>query len=134
MLPNTPTYTRAAPGNLVAFTTSLLAAASASTAFSIGDSAGSPSSALGGTLQVAVTGGATVAATNGLVWTVQKAADTTPNWSPTPYVTGVTVAAVASTLKVSTPIDLPPGEYQLTVTNLDSANAVTYGATLAILA
>ncbi len=126
-----PTYTRASVGNVIG-STSLAASTTASAFnFSIGDSAGSPSSALAGTLQVYLIA-TTVSATAGLTVTIYKTADTTPNYSTVAYITGSTIPAVSSST-TSACIDLPPGQYSCVVANLDGTNAVHYEATLALL-
>jgi hypothetical protein len=129
-LPADPTYTRNTAGNVIA-STALAASGTATFTFAIGDSAGSPSSALGGTLQVYLTA-STVSATNGLSITINKSADTTPTYSTVAYTTGPTIPAVASST-TSACIDLPPGEYQASVANLDTTNGIHYEATLALL-
>jgi hypothetical protein len=125
-----PTYTRQSIGN-IAGSTSLAASGTTTFTFAIGDSSGSPTSALGGTLQLYCIA-TTVAATAGLQWTITKSADTTPTYSSVAYVTGPTIPAVSSST-TSACIDLPPGQYQANLTNLDATNAIHYEATLALL-
>jgi hypothetical protein len=127
-----PTYTRAAVGNVIGSTSLAAGTTAAAFTFSVGDSSGSPSSALGGTLQVYLIA-TTVAATAGLTVTIYKTADTTPTYSTVAYITGPTIPGVTSST-TSACIDLPPGQYSCVVTNLDATNAVHYEATLAILA
>jgi hypothetical protein len=129
-LPYDSTYTRAAVGN-IAGSTSLASSTTTTFTFAIGDSAASTSSALGGTLQIYLIA-TTVAATNGLSITINKSADTTPTYSTVAYATGPTIPAVASST-TSACIDLPPGQYQASITNLDASNSIHYEATLALL-
>jgi hypothetical protein len=126
-----PTYTRAAVGNLIGSTSLAASGTSSALTFSVGDSSGSPASALGGTLQVYLIAG-TVAGTNGLTITIYKTADTTPTYSTVAYITGPTIPA-ASSATTSACIDLPPGQYSAVFTNLDATNGVHYEATLALL-
>jgi hypothetical protein len=125
-----PTYTRASVGNIAA-STALASASTTTFTFAIGDSSGSPTSALSGTLQVYLIAG-TVAGTNGLSITINKSADTTPNYSTVAYTLGPTIPAVTSAT-TSACIDLPPGQYQASITNLDAVNGIHYEATLALL-
>lgn len=130
-LPADPTYTRAAIGN-VAGSTLLPASGTTAFTFAIGDSAGSPAGALAGTLQLYLLAGTSVATTNGLQWTILKSADTTPTYSSVAYAQGPTIPATASAT-TSACIDLPPGAYQASLTNLDGTNSIHYEATLALL-
>jgi uncharacterized protein YdbL (DUF1318 family) len=129
-LPYDPTYTRQTAASLVA-STSLGASTTTTFTFAIGDSAASTASALGGALQVYLVA-TSVSATNGLSITINKSADTTPNYSTVAYATGPTIPAVASST-TSACIDLPPGQYQASIANLDATNAIHYEATLALL-
>jgi hypothetical protein len=129
-LTSDPTYTRASVGNVVG-STSLAASGTATFTFAIGDSVATTSSALGGTLQLYVVA-TTVAGTNGLQWTISKTADTTPTYSTVAYATGPTIPAVSSST-TSACLDLPPGQYQANLTNLDGTNSIHYEATLALI-
>lgn len=98
-------------------------AASASVSFTVDYS----SNSLGGEVQVVDTGGASVAATNGLQVSIFAAGDNTPRYE--------TIArwsyVIPTTASTVTPqgIFLPTGKYSITLKNLDATNAITVEAT-----
>jgi hypothetical protein len=131
-----PTFTPGSAGNIYG-SNSLAANTSYTTsAFYVGVSgqsgaAGSTTtgSAVSGRVQVWNTGGATVATTNGLQVTVFSTSDGT-NYDTIAYGgTGFVIATVASTAALAS-FDLPPGQYKIKLTNLDTSNAITVEITL----
>jgi hypothetical protein len=123
-----PSVTFNTAGNAIASGTTI--AASGSTSFTADFS----SNSLGGFIQIWDTGGATVAATNGLTVAAYTTADTTPNWD-TVIFGGVnfTIATVASTAARQS-FFMPTGKYKIVLTNLDASNAISVEATTAPVA
>lgn len=89
-------------------------------------------SAVAARLQVWNTGGVSVAATNGLQVQLFSTSDGT-NYDTIFYGVNSTITTVASTASLAS-WDIPPGQYKLTLTNLDVTNAVTVEVTLGTIA
>jgi hypothetical protein len=128
-----PTFTAGSAGNLVS-SASLAAGATTTQVFYIGVSGQTGAvgsittgSALAGRVQVWNTGGGTVASTNGLQVQILSTSDGT-NYDTIAYA-GSTITTVVSTA-VRASYDLPPGQYKLSLTNLDATNAITVEASL----
>lgn len=111
-----PTPTFNAPGNIRA-SASLAAAASAN--FDLDYSA-----VFEGQIHVLNTPGGTIAAARGLQIDIFVRYGNGPATSPSPMATFFLPSLVASTAE-ALPIRLGPGKYNIKVTNLDAANAVT---------
>jgi len=124
-----PSFTVGSTGNLIA-STGLAANTSVSATFYIGvagqsGAAGSITTgiALFGRLQIASTPGSTVAATNGLNVNVYSTSDGT-NYDTIAYGVSSVIPSVASTVARMS-WDLSPGQYKLTLQNLDTTNSLT---------
>jgi hypothetical protein len=110
----------------------LAAGASATVSFSIGCAgtpAPYPTACLSGRLQLDLFASATVSATNGLQWTIASSSDGGLKYDGLAYATGPVIPATASTVTPAT-IDLPPGQYQVAITNLDATYGVSYALSL----
>jgi hypothetical protein len=132
-LPAAPTFTPGSAGNVLP-SASLAAGATVTKVFYVGVSgqAGAQGSittgsAVAGRLQVWDTGGGTVAATNGLLVQILSTSDGA-NYDTIAYA-GSAITTVASTAVLAS-YDLQPGQYKLSLSNLDATNAVTIEATL----
>ena len=91
-------------------------------------------SRLGGFVQVWNTGGGTVAATNGCQVQAFATADTGPNYDTVAFAgTNFTITTVVSTAAAQS-FFLPTGKYKIQLSNLDTANTITVGATTAPVA
>ena len=135
-----PTFTPGAAGNVYSSNTLAGGASITPGPFYVGVSgqsgpAGSitTGSALGGRVQVWNTGGGIVAATNGLQVTVYSTSDGTHYDTVAYGGTGFIIPTTVSTATLQS-FDLPPGQYQINLKNLDATNAVTVEVTLGTLA
>jgi hypothetical protein len=125
-----PTFTVAtAAGNVLAAQTLAASTAVTSSVFYVGTAGQSGAagttttgSALSGRLQVWCGGNTAVAAVSGLQVQVFSTSDGT-KYDSVPYAVNGVIAAVISTTTVQS-WDLPPGQYKLTVTNLDATNSL----------
>jgi hypothetical protein len=117
-----PTITYNSAGNVLAGTTSIAASSS-----STGNIVDFSTSLLGGDICVRATGGSTVASTNGCQIQIFKAGDSSPHYDTVATFTQ-TLAMTASTASQLT-ISVPTGKYSVSLTNLDSTNAITAGIT-----
>jgi hypothetical protein len=131
MLSSAPTFTPGSAGNVYGPASLAANTSVTSNAFYVGVSGQSGAqgstttgSAVSGRLQVASTGGATVATTNGCQVQVLSSSDGGTTYDVVPYIGPFVIATVASTLE-SASYDLPPGQYKLKLTNLDTTNALT---------
>lgn len=131
-----PTFTAGAAGNLIGAATSLVNATPVSSTFVVGVSGNSGAqgtittgTALSGRVQVWSKGGGTVAATNGCQVQVFSTSDGT-NYDTVPFAAISFVIANAVSTQYYQSFELPPGQYKLTLTNLDTVNAITVEATL----
>jgi len=134
-----PTFTPGSAGNLYASNSLAANTAYTSGAWYVGVSGQSGAqgttttgSAVSARLQVWNTGGGTVATTNGLQVQVFSTSDGT-NYDTIAYGVNSVIATVASTAARAS-WDLGPGQYKLTLTNLDVTNAITVEATLGTIA
>jgi hypothetical protein len=82
------------------------------------------STAFEGQVNVKNTPGGTVAATRGVRVDIFRRYGSTPTKASSPFLTYTQPSATASTAE-SLDIFLGPGKYNITITNLDTANAVT---------
>jgi hypothetical protein len=116
-----PVMTFAAAGNVRA-SASLAAAANATVALDASTKV---------EMQVAVklTNGATIAGTHGLQIDLLPGYGSTVAYATIPAVSVTIGSTLAASGTESTVIFLPTGKYQLKITNLDAANAVTVEAT-----
>lgn len=88
------------------------------------------SSKFAGILVVKNTPGGTVSTTRGLKIQIFQRYGSTPTTAPSAMITVTLPSAVASTAESSPPIALPPGKYNVALTNLDASNAITVEATM----
>lgn len=130
-----PTFTAGSTGNIYGGSTgaSLAASGSVSQTFAFGCSSGNtsglPSSALSGRLQVLDFGGSAVATTNGLQVQLFSSPDGGTTYDTVAFAAAGTIATTASTTTAES-WEIPPGNYKLTLTNLDATNAIKVAATL----
>ena len=134
-----PTLTVGSAGNIYG-SNSLAANTAVSAAFYVGVSAQSGAqgstttgSAISGRVQVWSKGGTAVATTNGCQVQVFSTSDGT-NYDTVPF--GGINFVIANTVSTQCfqSFDLSPGQYKITLTNLDVTNAITVEATLATVA
>lgn len=114
--------------------TALAGGASVTVTFAIGagpkTTSGYPTSCLLARLQAILFAGGTVATTSGLSWSIFSCSDSGPTrYDTVAYASGPTVGAVASSVTGAS-IDLPPGCYKATLTNLDASNSINVALTL----
>jgi hypothetical protein len=115
-----PSWTRGAAGNI---------RSSASLAASGTDNQNvNYDAVIGARVTVKNTPGGTVAATRGVRIDIYNRFGTTPTTSDSPFMSFTLPSATASTAETMT-IELPPGQYNIKETNLDTANAVTVEVT-----
>ncbi len=133
-LSTAPTFTTGSAGNLIS-SESLVASGTVSATFYIavaGQTGAQGTTATGaaiyGRVQVWNTGGSSVSATNGVLTQVFATSDGT-NYDTVPFGAQYIITTVASTPERQS-FDLPPGQYKLTLTNLDGTYATTVEATL----
>lgn len=112
----TPVYTGNTAGNLDA-SASLAASATRNVNWDI-------SAKFEGQAHVLNTPGGTIAATRGVRVDVYRRYGATPTTGQSPFLTFTLPSAVASTAESLT-FFLGPGKYNIKITNLDTANAVT---------
>ena len=134
-----PTFTAGSIGNIYGANALAANASTTQGPFYIGVSGQSGAegstttgSAVSGRVQVIDTGGATVAATNGCQVQIFSTSDAGTTYDAVPFVFFV-IPTVASTAQAAS-VDLPPGQYKLKLTNLDTTNAITVEATLGTVA
>ncbi len=113
--------------------TPLAGGASATIAMAIGagtlSKTGYPSQCLAIRMQALCFAGATVAATNGLQVQVYSCSDSGPTeYDTIAYATMPQIGATASSVTGAT-IDLPPGVYEVKLTNLDANNSINVALT-----
>jgi hypothetical protein len=84
-----------------------------------------------GQIQLKNTGGATVGTTNGLQIQAFRSFGAGPTYDTSP-VTAFTIPTTAG-LATYKSFALPTGKYQISLTNLDAANAITVESTLSTL-
>jgi hypothetical protein len=118
----TVTYTAGAAGNVIT-SASLAASATANSSTAMDFSA-----AFEGQVHVKNTPGGSVAATRGVTIEVFRRYGTTPTTAQTAMLTYTLPSATASTAE-SLDLFLPPGVYNIKLTNLDATNAVTVEVT-----
>jgi hypothetical protein len=133
-LASATTFTPGSSGNVYG-SNALAGNASVTATFAVGLSgdSGPPGSittgsAVSGRLQVINTGGGTVATTNGCQVQVFSTSDGT-NYDTVPFIGPFVITTVVSTAEPAS-YELPPGQYKLKLTNLDTTNAITVEATL----
>lgn len=83
-----------------------------------------------GIVTVTNTPGGSVSSTRGVQIQIFNRYGSTPTTAPTAMITITLPSASASTAESAPPIALPPGKYNVTLTNLDASNAVTVAATM----
>ena len=134
-----PTFTPGSPGNLVP-SQACTSATPVTTTFAIGlaGDAGpqgslTTGSAVSGRIQVWSKGGTSVAATNGCLVQVFSTSDGT-NYDTVPFAGVSFVIANAVSAQYYQSFELPPGQYKLLLSNLDTTNAITVEATLGTIA
>ena len=135
-----PTFTPGSPGNVVPASTTVTSGTPVTATFAIGLSGDSGAqgttttgSAIAGRVQVWNTGGASVSTTNGLQVQVFSTSDGT-NYDTLPY-GGINfvITTVASTAQYQS-FDLPPGQYKISVSNLDTSHTTNAQVTLGTIA
>lgn len=118
MSTTTPVYTGNADGNIISTVSGALAASGTANAdWDI-------STKFEGQVHVLNTPGGTVAATRGVRVDVYRRYGSGPSTGESPFVTFTLPSATASTAE-SIDFFLGPGKYNIKLTNLDTANAVT---------
>ncbi len=110
------TYTAGAAGNIDT-SASLAASATRNANWDI-------STSQGGWIHVLNTPGGSISATRGVRVDLYRRYGTTPTTSPTPFLTYTMPSAVASTTE-GIEIKVGPGIWNIKITNLDTAQAVT---------
>jgi hypothetical protein len=135
-LASAPTFTPGSTGNVYASTALAGNASVTTSAFSVGLAGGSgppgsttTGSAVAGRLQVLNIGGTTVAATNGCQVQIFSSSDNGVTYDTVPYLGPFIIATTQGATSVGS-YDLPPGQYKLKFTNLDTSNGITVEATL----
>lgn len=88
------------------------------------------SAKVSGLLTVKNTPGGSVAATRGLKVEIFHRYGSSPTTAPSPMITFTLPSQTASTAESTPPITLPPGKYNVKLTNLDGTNAITAEVTM----
>ena len=134
-----PTFTPGSPGNLVPSQTCTSGTPVTAT-FAIGLSGDSGAqgsittgSAVSGRIQVWSKGGSSVSSTNGCLVQVFSTSDGT-NYDTVPFAGVSFVIANSSNAQYFQSFELPPGQYKLSLSNLDTTYSITVEATLGTIA
>jgi hypothetical protein len=134
-----PSFTPGSPGNLVPSQT-CTGATSVTATFAIGLSGDSgpqgsltTGTAVSGRIQVWSKGGTSVSTTNGCLVQVFSTSDGT-NYDTVPFAGVSFIIANAVSTQNYQSFELPPGQYKLSLSNLDTSVAITVEATLGTIA